>query len=140
MIALVGFTVGFQPLMMPASLSKMKMALPERSCDFTENFPVPLNTRPVGADCAPDPEGILTTNGTMLPVPVYNVESPVPLSATQAGLPPLKSKPQAFTRFGSVVLAKPGMSETRFFCSYFCAVASPPSAATANTATAQRPT
>jgi hypothetical protein len=51
------------------------------------------------------------------------VETPVPLSATHAGLVALKAMPHAFTRFGSTVAAHPGTSETRFVCEYVCALA-----------------
>src|SRR5216117_958153 len=48
--------------------------------------------------------------------------------------------PQALTKFGSVIFAKPGTSETRFLCSYFCAVEIPLSATMVMRPTAQRPT
>src|SRR5438552_3862068 len=115
-MALCRSTVGFQPLMVPSSVSKMKNALPERSCAVTANCPVPLNTRPVGADgpSAPVGGGIVTTSGII---------GPVPLSAIQTGLVALKSIPQALTRLGSSTAAQPGTSETRFVCTYFCAEA-----------------
>src|SRR4029077_10826056 len=74
---------------------------------------VSLNTCPVGA-----PPGVDTTSGTidtgLRPrAPLYSVETSVPLSDTHSGVLGPCDIPQAFTRFGSVIAACPGWSETR---------------------------
>ena len=59
----------------------------------------------------------MTFNGTFAPVlPLYNVDVPVPLFATHHGLPPLATRPQAFTRSGSTKSAGTAPSETRLCC------------------------
>ena len=101
----------FQALITPASEENRKRAGPPVMAKPSP----PLNTVPVGAPC-----GIVTTSGTIVAAwlagvaPAYSVESPVPLSATQAGVAGPNVRPQALTRFGSVISAAPGMSETRF--------------------------
>src|SRR5258708_6262660 len=57
-----------------------------------------------------DPDGI----GWL--VPSYVVALPDPLSETQIPLLSPNAIPHGFTRFGSVILAIPGMSETRLVC------------------------
>src|ERR1017187_1793138 len=61
---------------------------------------VPLNTCPV-IGSAP---GIETTSACFTPAPLYSVASPVPLSDTQNGLPPLSEIPQGLIRSASVTL------------------------------------
>jgi len=58
----------------------------------------------------------------VLPVIAYKVLLLVPWFDVQKGLVPLRDSPQGFTIRGSVMLATPGMFETRFVCVY-CAVA-----------------
>src|SRR5438093_1623853 len=82
----------------PSSLAKIKRAVP---CEGIMKPVVPLNTTPVGAP------GTDTTRATFAPVlPLYNVDFPVPLSATHHGLVALAARPQAFTRSGSVKSAE----------------------------------
>src|SRR3954468_19942061 len=80
-------TSGLQPLITPASEENRKRAVPEAMPERTSN-PVPgLKTVPVGL-----PSGMVTVSGRFvmsgeLPVaPEYSVDTPVPLSATQAGV------------------------------------------------------
>ena len=106
----------FQAETVPSSVTKMKAAgLPFASWKSC----VPLKTWPVGVPVGltlGSPVGIVTTRGTMLPVPEYSVASPVPLSDTHIGEVELRDMPHGFTRFGSVVLATPDVSATRFVC------------------------
>src|SRR5438552_1939619 len=108
-------TSGFQPEMVPSSVTKMNLAgLPEESSN-----PVPsLNCWPVGAEgpVLPRGPGIVTTSDWATPLPSYRVATPVPLSDTQMNVFWPKDIPQALTRFGSVNMARPGTSETRFVC------------------------
>src|SRR5205809_84849 len=70
-----------------------------------------LNTMPVGAP------GTDTTSPSFAPVlPLYNVDFPVPLSATHHGLVALAVSPQGLTRSGSVRSAETAPSETRLCC------------------------
>ena len=58
------------------------------------NSPLPLKTTPVGAEpLASVGGGMVITSGTIEPVPVYRVETPVPLSAIHTGDPELKATP-----------------------------------------------
>src|SRR5258706_9702619 len=107
MTALVGLTFGFQPEIVPSSVSKRNRAGPDvLPCVITKPL-VPLKTVPVGVP-GPEPEacGMLTTRGEPggngLPLPLYSVETPVPLSETQKGLEELSEIPQGLTRWGSV--------------------------------------
>src|SRR3954470_10413877 len=99
-----------QPEIVPSSVSKMKRS-PKKS-------EPPLKTTPVGeaGGVPPGCTGIVTTSGTIPPEPLYSVETPVPLSATHHGLLELRASPQGLTRFGSVVGAIPGTSDTRLVC------------------------
>ena len=111
-IALWRSTAGFQAETVPSSVTKINRAgLPE----VTSKSELPLKTAPVGAAGLLPPEGggMVTTKGTIWPVPLYSVETPVPLSATHHGLVELRARPQGFTRLGSVVAASFGISETR---------------------------
>src|ERR1041384_266946 len=96
-----------QPEIVPSSVTKMKRS-PKKSA-------LPLKTVPVGAEggVPPGGTGMVTTNGTIAPAPLYSVATPVPLSATHHGLVALRASPQGLTRWGSVVAASPGTSETR---------------------------
>src|SRR5262249_18645567 len=58
-----------------------------------------------------------TTSNCGVPAVLYSVETPVPLSETQKGLPALSEMPQGLTRWGSRFWATPGRSDTRFVCS-----------------------
>src|SRR5258708_25065226 len=111
MTALVGSTLGFQPLMVPSSVAKRKRAgaeiVPVEVClEITKagvGFPtVMLKTVPVGVPVVfPEAGGIVTTRFTLAPVPVYRVALPVMLSLTQNGLVAARLHPQPFTRGGS---------------------------------------
>src|ERR1044071_1273120 len=101
---------GFQPLITPASEENRNTdGLPS----ILKASP-PLNTVPVGAPC-----GIFTTSGRVVTAllvavaPEYSVETPVPLSATHAGVLGPNDSPHALTRFGSVVSAWPGVAAAR---------------------------
>src|SRR5947209_5737157 len=112
-MACVGSAVRFQPVMSPPSLSKMNAAGPVPPGPVTANWPVPLNTCPVGA-----PPGMDTTNGefaTGAPAtpPGYRVAVLVPLLATQTGLVALSARPHELTAFGSSTFGcSLGSSET----------------------------
>ena len=69
--------------------------------------PVLLRITPVGAPCAPFAPGMVTVVGTFVPFPLYTVEVPVPLLATQSRPVGPKAMPHGFTRFGSIVVAMP---------------------------------
>src|SRR5215831_8030275 len=75
---------------------------------------------PVGAELPPAGAGIVTMRGEPdgigCPVPSYVVAFPDPLSEIQRPLLRPSVMPQGFTRFGSVILASPGTSETRLVC------------------------
>jgi len=99
--------------MVPSSEAKRKTA---GLLVATWKSVVLLNTCPVG-DPGPVPlaaGGTVTTSGMMFPTPPYRVETPVPLSETQNGPLGDAEMPQELTRFGSVLRARPGTSETRF--------------------------
>src|SRR5919198_1285611 len=125
----VGSTVGFQPLMVPSSVEKIKNAGPDLPFLVTKkDLPSPLKTSPVGATDgglghAPPGTGIVTTSDRAVPSPRCIVETPAPLSAIQIGDVALKAMPHGFTRFGFVNFAIPEISETRFVWSYDPAIA-----------------
>jgi hypothetical protein len=60
--------------------------------------------------------GTVTTSGMISPAPLYSVAKPVLLSETQNGEPELNDTPHGLAKFGSVVFAIPGISDTRFVC------------------------
>src|SRR6267143_6165250 len=98
-ITVLGFTVGFQPAMVPSSVANKKNAFAPGP---TRNPGVALKTVPVGADVpVPSGVGIFTTRACGTPAALYKVERPVPLSETHQGLPVARERPQALTRFGS---------------------------------------
>src|SRR5437016_11383490 len=100
--ASVGFTLGFQPEMVPSSVTNRKIAF---RVGFSRIPVVALKTVPVGAAVPlPSGVGILTTRDCGTPVALYNVERPVPLSATHQGLPLPRASPQEFTRLGSTLM------------------------------------
>ena len=111
--------VPFQAAIEPFRLAKMNAAdLP---------FPPPLTSKPIPpalATCPVGPEapagGMLTVNKGALPTPVLPVTAKsglvcVPWSEIQTGLPFANETPQGFTSWESVVVASPGMFETRLF-------------------------
>src|SRR5712691_10345248 len=128
MTALVGSTAGTQPLMVPSSVAKRKRAgavLPFfETAKAGVGFPtVMLKTVPVGVPVGfPETGGIVTSRGTLAPVPVYRVALPVMLSLTQNGLAVDRLNPQPFTRDGSRRGATPAWLETKSVRSY-CAEA-----------------
>src|SRR5678816_1282588 len=96
---------GFQPKIPPSSVLKRNTALPPP----TGKLAVGLKTTPVGVECVPGGlpagGGMVTTSDCGWPVlPLYNVERPVPLSATQKGLIGPAARPQGFTRCGSAIV------------------------------------
>src|SRR6478609_8985675 len=109
----VGGTAGFQPVISPASESKMNALGRVTPPAVTAKSVVLLNTCPVGA-----PPGMATLNGWLIGLPltspVYTSLRSVPLAATQKAPPAEFSEmPQALTRVGSVIGATPGRSEIR---------------------------
>ena len=103
----------------PASESKMNLAAPLESPEWTTNPFVALNTCPVGA--APvtlTMRGTLVTDPGVVPA-AYSVALSDPLSATHSGEPGMAfvpgdaAKPHALTRSESISGARPGWSETR---------------------------
>src|SRR5207244_2966573 len=80
-------------------------------------------TAPVGAPLTPEAPGTLTISGLPpgwgTPWPLYSVLVPVPLLATHMGPPGPIARPQGLIRLGSVVIARPGTSETRLVCTRF---------------------
>src|SRR5512147_26190 len=114
MTACVGSTPEFQPEIVPSSVTNRKRAV----LPGTSSKPVvPLKTVPVGTPGSlPVAGGTVTTSDCATPAPLYRVESPVPLSAAHHGVVELRERPQGLTRFGSVNVAMPDWSETRFAC------------------------
>src|ERR1051326_1796081 len=106
---MTAFAPVFHASILPFSFAKMNRAVvpgpPTRKLD------VLLNTVPVGAEFAP---GIVTTRARFTPPPSYNVALAVPLFETHQGLPPERAMPHGLTKSGSVNVAKPGISDTRF--------------------------
>src|SRR5919198_4897520 len=121
MTACVESTLPFHPAIVPSSVAKSSALGPERPPDEITKPEVPLVVAPVGA-AVPTPlgVGIVTTvgepDGIGWPFESYVVALPEPLSETQRPLFSPSVIPHGLTRFGSVVLAIPGTSETRFVC------------------------
>src|SRR5215472_3122366 len=89
MTALVGSTVGFQPLIVPSSVAKMNKAEADLPPLETMKPPKGFAAMPVGQPGGKgslDASGMVTTSGWILPSPVYMVANPVNSSATQKGL------------------------------------------------------
>src|ERR1700680_4462828 len=95
----------------PSSVANMK-------CEPPKFAALGLKTCPVGAEGGVPPfgGGTETTNGILSPAPLYRVARPVRLSETQNGEVGPNDTPQGLTRSGSVVLASPGISDTRLVC------------------------
>ena len=108
---MVAATAGFQPRIEPASPANRNRAGPDfvPSALLTTNPVLPLKTVPVGSFAT------VTVNGTFEPVPVYSVESPVPLSDTHQGEVALAEIPQPLTRDGSTRSAGMPPFETRLW-------------------------
>src|SRR5438445_8408443 len=116
-MACVASTAALQPEIVPSSVAKINWLGPEAPPSRTTKSLVPLKTTPVGAAVAPGVlvgGGMVIVGGTDLPLFVYCVDTPVPLSETRQGPVGLCASPQALTRLGSVKRARPGTSETRF--------------------------
>jgi hypothetical protein len=94
-----GFTPGFQPEMVPSSVTNKKIAF---TFGATGNAAVGLKTTPAGAS-VPLPSGvrIFTTRDCGTPLALYKVERPLPLSETHQGLTLARASPQALTRLES---------------------------------------
>src|SRR6266568_4385375 len=103
MTALVRLTAGFQPEIVPSSVSNRNRAGPDKVPAVTVNPLVALKTVPVGVP-GPEPEagGMVNTRGEPggngWPWPLYSVENPVKLSETQKGLVELKEMPHGLRR------------------------------------------
>src|SRR6516162_5301753 len=96
-----GGTPGFHPRIVPPSVANMKTAGPECPLpSLITKFELPLNTMPVGSPATPTTSGVGGNWAT--PMPLYSVETSVPLSATHHGEVALAAIPQEFTRFASV--------------------------------------
>src|ERR1700735_323971 len=77
MMAVSGFTDGFQPLIVPSRVAKMKIAGDPPTLKSED----PLKTMRVEVPGPlPLAAGIATFRGTLAPVVSYSVEKPVPLS------------------------------------------------------------
>src|SRR5215468_11300755 len=124
----LGLTVGFQPEIVPSSVTKRKKAL---ALGPTRNPEVVLTTVPVGA-AVPVPSGVgITTEDcfpccsrNFTPVALYRVETPLPLSETHQGLPEPLARPQGFTRSPSTLGADGSVVEAsvvRSVRTYRCA-------------------
>src|ERR671937_337531 len=119
--AWVGSTLLFQPAIVPFSVANSSALGPDRPPEEMTKPAVPLVVAPVGA-AVPTPlgVGIVTTvgdpEGIGCPFESYVVALPEPLSETQRPLFSPSVIPHGLTRFGSVLLAIPGRSETRFVC------------------------
>src|SRR6266540_3608502 len=102
-----GGTAGFHPRIAPSSLANRNSAGPDAVPLVTTKLVVPLKTAPVG------PPPTWTSSATFAPAAVYSVDRSVPLSATHQGVVGPAVRPQALTRFGSMVSAGLAPSETR---------------------------
>src|SRR5437764_9121845 len=115
-MACVPSSAGFQPEIVPSSLTKMNRAGCELPFFVTLKKAVLLKTTPVGL--APSLfralVGIVTTSEFLLPSWRYSVETPVPLSATQIVPPDEAAMPHGLTRSRSVCRAAPAISDWRF--------------------------
>src|SRR5271163_1488115 len=106
----------FQAAIEPFRLAKMNAAdLPFPPFPTSKPIPIPLATCPVGPEAPAG--GMLTVNKGLLPTPVLPVTAKrglvcVPWSEIQIGLPFANETPQGFFSMASVVVARPGMSET----------------------------
>jgi hypothetical protein len=80
-------TTGFQALIVPSSVAKIKKAGPELPFSaIVKSVGLMFPTMPVGVPRVPaglpGAGGIDTNSAICAPVPVYSVENPVPLSLT----------------------------------------------------------
>ena len=101
--------------MVPSSVEKITVAgalLP--SWLMTKSLVV-LKTLPLGAEGGVTPGGVGMVIGVPMicPAALYSVATPAWLSATRNWPSGVCETPQGFWRFGSVVRARPWMSETR---------------------------
>src|SRR6266404_2002750 len=100
---------GFQPLIVPSNVAKIKtdgadtpFSVIVKSVGWVLIFPtIPVDVPRVPAGW-PGAGGTVTNSGICVPVPVYRVENPVPLSLVHQGLVGSATRPQALTRCGSV--------------------------------------
>lgn len=111
-LAAVASTPGFQPEIVPSSVTNRKRAgFP----GAREKLVPPLNKVPVGVPVLLTlgfAGGMVTTSDSVAPVPSYSVERPVPLSEIHHGLPELLNRPHGLTRLMSVfVFIPPGRGE-----------------------------
>src|SRR5579871_6303463 len=104
MTAELGFTLEFQPLMVPSSVAKMNVAAPDLPFCVTVKPVVELATMPVGLPVPLLAGGTVTTVGTIAPVESYTVETPVTSSEIQKAPPVVKASPHPFFKFGSAVV------------------------------------
>src|SRR5258706_9661343 len=109
-------TCGFHPTILPSSVAKMNEdGLPGAALKNE----VPLKMTPVAVPPAlPPGAGMVTFRAIGPPLPLYSVERPDALSATQNGLVGEATMPQGFTSAGSTRSAAPCKSETRLCCTY----------------------
>src|SRR5262245_62019456 len=98
MMAWVESTVGFQPEIVPSSVANTNWLRPDTLPFVTTKSVVLLKTLPVAAPPSPPPgAGMVTTGGSPMPLLLYRVERPVPLSDTCQGPVGLCDSPQALT-------------------------------------------
>src|SRR3954468_3388676 len=107
---------GFQAAMVPPTVAKMKFAgalvLGTTKPDEALLNVWPVTGAPGTLTICGEPAGAATT-GLPLTAPEYSVEVPLPALDTQIGESGPRDIPQALIRFGSVICAFPGWSETR---------------------------
>src|SRR3984957_13541018 len=124
----------FHAEIVPFRLAKMKRAGPPAIPNDIPELPTmpvgPLGTPPPGMAAKFVPGVPLRFPGAMveLPVTAYRLDVPVTWLSIQKGdAPGMAVRPHVFFRFGSVIVARPEMSEARAAC-LNCAWAIPPPA------------
>src|SRR6266498_1273784 len=113
-------TLGAQARMVPDSVAQMNRAGAVTPSALTVKPGWPSNTLPVGAPGRP-PTRRPIAGRLPFTAPLYNVETSVPLPATQTGVAGPAAIPHAFTRLESVRMARPGTSDTRLVWWYAAA-------------------
>src|ERR687887_496961 len=120
MTALVGLTLLFQPAIVPSSVANSSVLGPDLPPDEITKPGVAFVATPVGAEVPPPGARMVMSrgepDGRAWPAASNDSAVPLPFSATHNPLLVPRVMPQGFTKFGSVVAASPGTSETRFVC------------------------
>src|SRR4051794_31324099 len=104
--------------MVPSSVEKITVAGALLPLWLMTKSLVVLKTLPLGAAGGVTPGGVGMVIGepTTRPEALYSVATPAWLSATRNWPSGVCERPQGFWRLGSVVGARPGMSEARLVC------------------------